>query len=99
RCPSWQRYRVKRKARIYFRPMVYGNCPTCHVVYSSAETNGEQAGACRNRTGDGANCSNPSKPTVGTTTVNEPILETRGLTKRFKDFVAVNDVNLRVQHG
>lgn len=79
--------------------MVYGNCPTCHVVYSSAETNGEQAGACRNRTGDGANCSNPSKPTVGTTTVNEPILETRGLTKRFKDFVAVNDVNLRVQHG
>jgi len=31
--------------------------------------------------------------------VNEPILETRGLTKRFKDFVAVNDVNLRVQHG
>lgn len=32
-------------------------------------------------------------------TVNEHILETHGLSKRFKGFVAVNDVNLRVQTG
>ncbi len=30
---------------------------------------------------------------------NEYILETRGLTKEFKGFVAVNDVNLRVRRG
>jgi len=31
--------------------------------------------------------------------VTEHILETHGLTKRFKGFVAVNDVNLQVRHG
>ena len=32
-------------------------------------------------------------------TPNEIILETRGLTKEFKGFVAVNDVNLKVRRG
>ncbi len=31
--------------------------------------------------------------------MSEHILETRGLTKRFKGFVAVNDVNLRIKRG
>ena len=31
--------------------------------------------------------------------MTEHILETHGLTKRFKGFVAVNDVNLQVRHG
>src|SRR5262244_3071511 len=31
--------------------------------------------------------------------VDETILETRGLTKEFKGFVAVSDVNLRVRRG
>jgi branched-chain amino acid transport system ATP-binding protein len=31
--------------------------------------------------------------------MNDPILETRGLTKEFKGFVAVNDVNLQVRRG
>src|SRR3954467_15681165 len=31
--------------------------------------------------------------------VDETILETRGLTKEFKGFVAVNDVSLRVRRG
>ena len=33
------------------------------------------------------------------TTANDTILETRSLTKEFKGFIAVNDVNLRVRRG
>jgi ABC-2 type transport system ATP-binding protein len=31
--------------------------------------------------------------------MNEPIIEVKNLTKRFKDFTAVNDVSFSVQHG
>ena len=41
----------------------------------------------------------PAKPSRGARVSNEYILETRGLTKAFKGFVAVSDVDLQVRRG
>src|SRR5580704_11787882 len=59
----------------------------------------------RNRRRTGAKSAPPARnanaqtSTEGNMILGDTILETRGLTKEFKGFTAVNDVNLRVRRG